>query len=124
MHVTVGTGECLNFLLFPLCFRINPVDNFFQVFKYHVITVVFGVGCRGKGFTTVAEQECVGITIVKNLCVFVCFIHVNLSHGIDAIQGVGLDVENVAEAVRMMFFIDAGDRYQCTLLEASEFVSF
>ena len=33
-----------------------------------------------------------------------------LSHGIDAIQGVGLDVEDVVEAVRMMFFVDAGDR--------------
>ncbi len=47
-----------------------------------------------------------------------------LCHGIDAIQGVGLYVKDVAESVRMMFFVDAGDRRQCTRGEASEFMSF
>ncbi len=48
----------------------------------------------------------------------------NLSHGIDAIQGVGLYVKDVAKAVRMMFGVDACNKGQGVLGEASEFMSF
>ena len=75
-------------------------------------------------FTTVAEQQCVGIKIVEDLYAFCGFVHVNLSYGVDTIQGVGLYVKDIAESVRMIFVVDTGDWCQCTLGEASEFMSF
>ena len=47
----------------------------------------------------------------------------NLSHGVDAIQGVGLYVKDVAESVRMMFLVGTRDWCRGTLGEASEFMS-
>ena len=48
----------------------------------------------------------------------------NLGHGIDAIQDVRLYVKDVAEAVLMMFGVDASHWCQGSLRESSEFMSF
>jgi hypothetical protein len=50
--------------VFPVGLGILSMDDFLEVFKYHVVTMIFVVRGRSEGLATIREKECVIVEII------------------------------------------------------------